>query len=247
MEIFKQFKMKKLILLFSFLVMQCCLIFGQDQKKYTKVEFKEASELTGYKWSAQISVGSILAGPGNKLEKALINAGYNKSRRSIFSNNLISSPNTRGHIGYSVGLSRWLNKYFTVGLNFNKNSIETTGYNGFNFIFFEYGIASFCPLVKFTPAEFLFLGAGPIFSVISQNQYGEKINSNNKIGLALYSSLRFNKNTRRMFGFIDLNYFLQGSEKVGPYIDDSPLHQDFPESKINFSYGYVGVGLGLRF
>jgi hypothetical protein len=238
--------MKTLVLLLSVLVMQWSLLFGQDQKKYIKVEFKEGSELTGYKWSVQISVGGMLEGPSNKLEKALINAGYNRSIKSIFSNDLISYPHSRGHIGYSVGLNRWLNKYFTIGLNFNKNKVETTGYNGFNFIFFDYGIASFSPLVKFTPAEFLFLGAGPIFSVISQNQYGQKINSNNTFGLALYSSLRFNKNTRRMFGFIDLNYFLQGSEQVGPYIDDSPLHLDFPASKINFSYGYVGVGLGLR-
>jgi len=144
-------------------------------------------------------------------------------------------------------LSRWLNKYFTIGLNFNKNSVETTGFNGFNFIFFEYGITSFSPLFKFTPTEFIFLGAGPIFSVINENQFGETINSNNTLGLALYSSIRFNKNSSRMFGFIDLNYFLQGSEQVGPFIDDSPLHQDFPESKINFSYGYVGVGLGFRF
>jgi len=91
--------MKTLVLLLSVLVMQWSLLFGQDQKKYTKVDCKEGTELTGYKWSVQISVGGMLEGPGNKLEKALINAGYNKSIKSIFSNDLISHPDSRGKIG----------------------------------------------------------------------------------------------------------------------------------------------------
>jgi hypothetical protein len=238
--------MKKLILILFVLALQCVKLSSQDQKNYTKVVMKDVPELTGFKWSVQISLGGMVEGPGNKLEKALVNAGYDKSRKSFLSDNIIAYPHSQGEIGYSVGLSRWVNKYFTVGLNFNKNKIETTGFNGLKILSFDYEIASFSPLVKFTTAEFLFLGAGPVFSVINQNQFGEKINSNNKLGLALYSSVRFNKNTSRMFGFIDLNYFLQGSENVGPFIDESPVHLDFPETKINFSYGYIGAGLGFR-
>jgi len=237
--------MKKLILILSVLVLLCSILSSQDQKKYTKVVIKDVPELNGFKWSVNISVGGMLGGSGNKLEKALINAGYNKGLRSFFSDNIINYPHTHGNIGYSVGLSRWMSKYFTIGFNLNQNKIETSGYNGFKFLFFNYGITSFSPLVKFTPAEFFFLGAGPVFSVIKPNQYPE-INSSNKLGLALYSSIRINKNTARMFGFVDLKYNYLRSEKVGPFIDESPLHLDFPETKINFSFGYVGVGLGFR-
>lgn len=235
--------MKTIILLLSLLVMQWCLIFGQDQKKYTKVELKEVPELTGFKWSIQISVGGMLGGPGTELKKALINARYDIDFKSFFG--VTSYPSSSHQNEYSVGISRWVNKYFTIGLNVNTSTVGADGFNGYKRLSLNYVTTSYSPLVKFTPVEFFFLGVGPVFSLIKQNEIIEN-NNLNKLGVAFYSSVRINKNTSRMFGFIDLNYFLQGSEQVGPYIDDSPLHLDFPASKINFSYGYVGVGLGLR-
>ncbi len=238
--------MRTLILFLSVSVMHWCLLFSQNTKQYTKVELKEFPELKGFKWSISISGGVTVAGFDDKFEKALINAGYDKRIKLFTNDNIVSYPHSNGKFGYSLGLNRWLNENFTLSFNFDKIKCNTSGYNGYKFLFFDFGITSYTPLVKYTPVEFLFFGFGPVYSKIKQNNSVEN-SAFNKVGLAMYSSIRFNKNTSRMFGFIDLKYNYIGSEIIGPFIDNSPAHLNFPENKIDFSYGFIGAGVGFRF
>jgi len=236
----KLFKMKKVIIL-CMLAFTCGVLPAQENKKFTKVTLKEVPELTGHKWSIGISAGGSLNGYGKNLEKVLIDEGYNKIHKGggiFFSPFEDSYPRTSKSLSFSIDINRWINKYFTLSLNVDKNGRNIQGYNGFEFLGFDYKLFTFTPLVKFTPEEYFFLGIGPTYCNASDIG-GENLLSFEKFGFSLYLSVRSNRNTGRMFGYLDFKYNFLGNYIIG-------TKSRLPETKINFNNVYIGIGLGFR-
>lgn len=202
-----------------------------------------SNRYTAKKWSIGISVGTMDNRFSKSIENALYDAGYNKTIH--FTNIQFTQPSSRGRAGFSIDFNRWINKYFTLSLNIDYNSKIIHGYNGYDFLEFDYKLFTFAPLVKFTPREFFFLGIGPLYCY-SKKGSGLKLEGFEKFGMSLHTSIRSSNNTSRVFGYLELKYNLIGINKIGPYIAYQPINPDFPETKINFNNGYFGIGLGCR-
>ena len=157
--------MRNVILIISAFFFTSGLLQGQDNSGIKVHSIKEKKEL---KWSFNLSIGGMISGYGNELKDAFIKAGYDKSYRSIITEKLISHPRTDFSLGYTTGINRRLSRYFTLGLNFDKNGAEVTGFNGFNTVIFDYSILAISPIIQFTPIDIIHLGGGPAYSVVNQ-------------------------------------------------------------------------------
>lgn len=196
------------------------------------------SDRKALKWDINFTTGGVIGGPGNDMNKFLINAGYDYK------------CNTKNHLPLAFGILRTIRGNFGLGLNVNMFNQYLKTAAPFDLCSFR--TIALSPLISYNYRNFVFFDAGPSINTISYiHPTGGSLTNNQKylnFGFTLKSGIEYPKSTRIHLR-AEIQYYYGGT--ISPYFSIENRYRQYIYTTIRadnlpVNYFYFGIGLGLK-
>lgn len=223
---------------------------------YFAQQKQEKEKFINKRFEIGIFLATTTSGPSQDIEDQMSLEGFNVTSYGWwFKTGPITHPFSKigfGEIGFPwmINLKYFYKSSLGFGLIYSNNPIgETLGYNGVDYLFIQYYVKSFAPLVWYK-IESLSFGIGPVLHYVknfeSSNYDSPKNYENYKLGILAELSLVFPiGHTFFYSGFVQ--YRFVGNSKVGPYtVGYGERLSTFREVNANFNHFLIGLGVGFR-
>ena len=180
----------------------------------------------------------MTGGPGNDMNKFLINAGYDYNCK------------TKNRLPLAFGIVRAFSGNLGLGLNFNMFYPYLKTASPFDLCSFRTIAVS--PLISYNYRNFIFFDAGPSLNSISYiHPTGGSLSNNEKylkFGFTLKSGVEFPKTTKIHLR-AEIQYFYGGT--IDPYFSIENRYMQYTYTTLHaenlpVNYFYFGLGLGLK-
>ena len=234
----------------TFLIIMLCV------SAYFAQQNQEKEKFLNKRFEIGIFLATTTSGPSHNIEEQMSLEGYNVTSHGFwFNTGPITHPFSKtgfGQVGFPwmINLKYFFKSSLAFGLMYSNNPIgETLGYNGFDYLFVQYYVKSFAPIVWYK-IESLSFGIGPVLHYVksfdSSNYDSPKNYENYKLGFLAELSLVFPiGHTFFYSGFVQ--YRFVGNSKVGPYVTGyGESLSIFREVNANFNHFLIGLGAGFR-
>jgi hypothetical protein len=217
------------------------------------------------KWIFSFYGAGIAGGPSKQIENVMRTSGFGDQSPGFFGSGT-DYPETRiWSLPWMLDIHYRKTKLISIGIQISNSILrETIGYanpqGGLGqYLSLHYSTKTYAPIISFYLKEYMILGLGPSLNTLGlyEEDLGKEINhvKKNNIGLLTYINLRIH-----LFSIFSGNLIFQyrytGNIKIGPFEKEDTIGIStptpsiviitFPETEINYSHFFIGIGIGIH-
>jgi hypothetical protein len=211
----------------------------------------DSVESTYRRWSVSVNLAARISNYNSKMEEEMTAQGFGDDSSPTWFGDGKEYPYSRSYPGIILNAKYYFWGPLAVGLSTGYTLLgEVHGNNDGSRLTLTSSVISLAPEVSVNMYDMLKLGVGP--ALYFTNTYsGENYNAERqsyrrtKLGVLIDFGLRMPKSKRFFFEF-SVQVRLAGQAEVGPYITGDTQEETFQKISINYNFGVVGAGFGIR-
>jgi hypothetical protein len=231
---------------------------------YSQDQDQEDSDIQS-RWSIGLYFVGTSGGPCEDIEFKMREVGFD-DRWSGWFRVIKDHPFSESRaLAWMIKAEYKMRNWISIGFLSSKWSMKTQGYTNLlsEHIILGYSNMTYAPIISFYLFDYLNFGIGPSLNYIScsEIEYGangeEKILVEEKnIGILTHVNIKIYMTESASFNLI-FQYHFTGSTNIGPIVKEKIIGSGtpnpttytltFPETTINFSHFFYGIGMGFHF
>jgi hypothetical protein len=235
------------------------------------VVHSQPSESNSFYYESKISLTFYLAttfgGPQTAIEKQMRISGFDVASYGLFSRERITHPHSRYNgLPWMIDANYRFTPLLSGSIQMSNSLLrETIGYanpqGGIGeHLFLNYSVKSYATVISFYLEDYFIVGFGPTYNtVISyQDYHGQQTDTIEETKIGLMAQVILKLQLGRVFSLNLIGqYRFIGSSTIGPFVREKTIGWaapnpttytiTFPETKISYNHGFVGLGLGMHF
>ncbi|MCK4407751.1 MAG: hypothetical protein KAV44_08760 [Bacteroidales bacterium] len=212
------------------------------------------------KWSVALHLGWQIGGPCKQIEDAMVNHGFDCSKRVYgwfgSSSSVTHHPYSENFIpSWMISVKYYLKPPFSIGIaggNTHLGSthgykIQTWGHR----LDIDYSVIHISPIFSYNSYDIVRIGIGPsvyFTKAWESSDHPEGVDveyKHTKVGFLIDFGLRIPKKSRFFFE-LNAQYRYVGKAEIGPF-NENPYRDMLPKTEVKYNHVFIGGGFGVRF